>query len=79
MAITREDKFFSPPQIGNVLLVDAINGNDSSGAKNGFPFKTIDATVAVAVSGDYIEVFPGAYTVTATATNGIAKDGITIK
>jgi hypothetical protein len=63
---------------GNVIWVDAINGNDSTGVlgNHSKPFLTLEAARTAATSGDLIYVLPGAYTVTTTATNGIAKDGV---
>ena len=61
----------------NTLYV-AVNGNDTTGARNNLakPFLTLEAARDAAVSGDTIFVYPGAYAVTTTATNGLAKDGV---
>ncbi|MBT7876915.1 MAG: hypothetical protein HN738_02415 [Gammaproteobacteria bacterium] len=48
---------------GNVVWVDAVNGNDASGTSGDplHPFLTVGAALAVAVSGDEILVYPGTY------------------
>jgi hypothetical protein len=49
--------------VGNVIYVDAISGNDGTGAADRFdlPFLTIGAAIAVASAGDSIQVRPGTY------------------
>lgn len=54
--------------LSNTLIVDSAFGNDSNGAKNGPPFRTIQAAVAVASSGDCICLHPGTHTLTAGVT-----------
>jgi len=67
---------------GNILYV-STTGSDTDTTRAGHvgdamkPFLTIETAVAAAISGDKIHVFSGTYTLTTTATNGIAKDGIT--
>lgn len=39
-------------------------------------YSTLEAARDAAVSGDTINVYPGTYTVTTTATNGLAKSGV---
>lgn len=39
-------------------------------------YSTIEAAVTAATSGDLIVVYPGSYTISTTATNGIAKSGV---
>jgi hypothetical protein len=48
---------------GNMLWVDAVNGDDGTGAsdRQDLPFLTIGAAIAAAVSGDTIMVRPGTY------------------
>ncbi len=57
----------------------------ANGGKVGIPnqttgiftyYSTLEDARDTAVSGDTIVVFPGTYTVTTTATNGLAKDGV---
>lgn len=64
--------------ITNNVVYVATNGNDSLGARNDIsrPFLTLEAAVNSAISGDTIVVYSGTYTVTTTATNGIAKSGV---
>ena len=49
--------------VGRTLYVDAINGNDGSGARGLLekPFATIAAAVAASTSGDSIQVGPGTF------------------
>jgi hypothetical protein len=62
----------------NNTVYVATNGVDATGARNNLakPFLTLEAARDAALSGDTIFVYPGAYTVTSTATNGLAKDGV---
>ena len=63
--------------IGNTIYV-STNGSDTLGERNNLakPFSTLEAAVSAASSGDTIYVYPGTYTITTTATNGIAKSGV---
>lgn len=60
------------PAIGNVILVDQINGNDATGTVNGPPVQTIEAAIAeiifLGVTGVTIWVAPGTYNLTAGIT-----------
>jgi hypothetical protein len=62
------------PKLGNVLIVDAVNGNDGTGAVNGPPFLTVEAAIAYintnALTGVTVWIQPGTYTL-ASATTGI--------
>jgi hypothetical protein len=49
------------PKLGNVLVVDGVNGNDSSGAVGGLPYRTVNAAVSAAYSGVHIWILPGIY------------------
>ena len=53
------------PKLGNVLVVDAVNGNDSTGAVGGLPYKTVNAAVSAATSGTHVWVLPGIYELSA--------------
>lgn len=61
-------------KLGNVLIVDAVNGNDLTGTVNGPPFLTIEAAIAYintnALTGVTIWIQPGTYTL-ASATTGL--------
>jgi hypothetical protein len=62
-----------PPKLGNVAVVDTVNGNDGTGAVNGLPFKTVEAGIAaIAAFGSPATcwVMPGTYTL-ASATTGL--------
>jgi hypothetical protein len=58
---------------GNVVIVDAVNGNDSTGLVGDLtkPFLTLLAAQAAASSGQTILVYPGAYTSTALGKDGV--------
>ena len=62
------------PKMGNTLVVDAVNGNDGSGAVNGAPFLTIEAAIAYintnVLTGVTVWILPGTYTL-ASATTGL--------
>jgi hypothetical protein len=47
--------------MGNVLRVDAVNGNDSTAVFGGAPYKTIEAAIAASDPGVTIWVLPGTY------------------
>ncbi|NBT36116.1 MAG: hypothetical protein EBT03_11390, partial [Betaproteobacteria bacterium] len=53
------------PAIGNVILVDQINGDDATGSVNGLPVQTVEAAIAYinanALTGVTIWVAPGTY------------------
>jgi len=63
-------KFF-----GNVVRVDKILGDDTNGERNGPPFLTINAALAVAQAGDMVWIFPGTYDETFTIPDDIAVIG----
>ena len=56
----------SIPQFGNVLLVDAQNGNDTTASRNGLPYSTINAAASNLTTGDTMWVMPGTYQVVQT-------------
>ena len=62
------------PHMGNVVIVDQINGNDATGAINALPFQTVNAAVtyvagiALPAGGVTIWVMPGTYALTAGIT-----------
>jgi hypothetical protein len=62
------------PRLGRTLVVDSVNGNDSTGAVNGLPFLTVEAALAAIVSGGLtgvtVWIAPGTYTL-ASATTGL--------
>ncbi len=62
---------------GNMVLVDSIFGSDSTGARQGLPFRTIAAALAVAQSGDVVQVRPGTYNETSlTVPPGVTLAGL---
>src|SRR3954470_18561738 len=58
---------------GNLVWVDAVNGNDGTGqrGKLQFPFLTLGAAKTAAVSGDTVVVLPGSYNEKNLAKNGV--------
>ncbi len=66
--------------IGKVLTVDSLNGTDAVAATRpySYPFLTISAALAAAVSGDTVYVNPGTYAETLTIPTGIAVRGINV-
>ena len=63
--------------LGRILYV-STSGNDSTAIVGSlaYTYLTLEAAKAAAINGDLIYVFPGTYNVTTTATEGLAKDGI---
>jgi hypothetical protein len=60
----------------NVLLVDELKGNDSTGVVGGPPYQTVQAAGASAASGQLIWVMPGTYNLTQGLT---LIDGVSIR
>ena len=60
------------------LLYVSVGGNNTTGARNNMsrPFLTLEDALSASTSGDTIMVFPGSYTATTIATNGLSKDGV---
>jgi len=62
------------PKLGNVLIVDAVNGNNATGTVNGPSFLTVEAAIAYintnALTGVTVWIQPGTYTL-ASQTTGI--------
>ena len=67
-----------PPQMGNVCLVDAVNGSDFTGVRGGLPFLTPAAALAAAASGDVVWILPGVYTLSSglTVPSGVGVSGL---
>jgi hypothetical protein len=66
--------------LGHVLSVDAVYGNNAAAAANpySFPFLTISAALAVAVSGDTVYVYPGTYNESLTLPTDVNLRGINV-
>jgi hypothetical protein len=62
------------PHMGNVVLVDQINGNDATGAINALPFQTVNAamtylaTLVLPAGGVTVWIMPGTYALTSGIT-----------
>lgn len=69
------------PQMGNVCVVDAVNGNDATAARGGLPFLTPAAAIAAAASGDVVFVLPGTYALASGVTlpAGVSLTGMNHK
>ena len=64
-------------QFGNIAVVDAVLGSDSTGSISGLPFKTIGAALNSGLTaGDAIWVMPGTYAVSAPI---ILKAGLCLR
>ena len=65
--------------VGNVLYVDAVNGNDGTAVRGRFdkPYLTVAAALAAALSGDQVAIRPGTYNLAAgiTIPSGVAVRG----
>jgi hypothetical protein len=70
-----------PSVFGNVLRVDAVNGNDATATVGGSPYLTIAAAVSAATSGKTIWVLPGTYTLTSgiTLPDGVCLRGLNLQ
>lgn len=66
--------------VGHVLSVDTVNGSDDVAASRPYtyPFQTISAALALALSGDTVYVYPGTYNETLTIPTGVALRGINV-
>lgn len=62
----------------NTITVDAAYGNDVTGAREGQPFATVAAALAVAASGGVILLRPGTHTLAAgiTIPSGVTIQGV---
>lgn len=62
--------------VGSMLFVDAVNGDDASGARGNFgkPYLTLTAAKNAAQSGDVIVVRPGTYNEANLLKNGVNWD-----
>lgn len=54
--------------LGNVLRVDAVNGNDATASVGGLPYLTVNAAISAATSGKTIWIMPGTYNLSAGIT-----------
>jgi len=69
--------------MGNTIIVDAVNGNDATGAVNGLPFLTVNAAVTyltglatIPTGGITIWVLPGTYALNAGI---VVRDGCSLR
>ena len=64
------------PKLGNVAIVDSINGDDNTATVGGSPYKTVNKAVAQVSSGQTVWILPGTYTLSSSIT---VKDGTSIR
>jgi hypothetical protein len=64
------------PLSGNVLRVDAVFGNDTTGSRNRRPFATINGALQAAAFGDVIILLPGVYNKSITIPAGVSIVGV---
>jgi hypothetical protein len=69
------------PKFGNVLVVDSVNGNNSTASINGLPYLTVNAAINAAVPGSTIWVMPGTYNLTSgiTIPDGSSLRGMSVQ
>jgi hypothetical protein len=67
--------------LGNVAIVDAVNGNNSTATVGGKPFLTVDAAIAAVSSGQHVWVLPGTYNLSSgiTLPNGVSLRGSSVQ
>ncbi len=66
----------SLPSMGNVAIVDSVNGNNGTATVGGTPFLTITAALAAVSAGNQVYVLPGTYSETITIPDGVYVRGI---
>lgn len=61
-----------------MCIVDAVYGNDATGARSGLPFLTPAAALAGALPGDVVWILPGTYNLAAplVVPNGVSISGL---
>ena len=62
-----------PIQVGQMIYVDSVVGNDSTGTRGRFdkPYKTPAAAITAASAGDAVRVRPGTYVGNVVLKNGV--------
>jgi hypothetical protein len=63
---------------GNMAIVDAVYGNDSTASIGGTPFLTISSAISTVSSGQCVWILPGTYTLTSPIVipSGVSMRGI---
>ena len=66
---------------GNIAIVDAIYGNNSTASVGGLPYLTVDAAVSAVSSGQTVYILPGTYTLTSgiTIPSGVSIRGMSLQ
>lgn len=70
------------PFFGNIAIVDAVNGNNATGAINGKPFLTVEAGLAAITTAGTpatLWIMPGTYTLASATTGLTMPTGCTIR
>jgi hypothetical protein len=70
------DQRFPFPNVGHVIWVDSVYGNDITGTRHGNPFATIGMALSKAQSGDIVWILPGTYDECVTIPSGIGLQGV---
>ena len=86
-AATGSSALASLLKMGNVVVVDQINGNDATGTLNGLPFQTVNAavtymgTLVLPAGGVTCWILPGTYILTAgiTIPNTCSVRGLSVQ
>lgn len=66
------------PAMGNVAIVDQVNGNNGTASVGGLPYLTIAAALAAAASGQQVYILPGTYSESITIPTGVSIRGISV-
>ena len=68
-------------QVGNILTVDAVYGNNTTAAADPtrFPFLTVNSALSSATSGQTVFVRPGTYNEKITVPTGVALRGANVQ
>jgi hypothetical protein len=66
---------------GNIAIVDAIYGNNSTASVGGLPYLTVNAAVSAVSSGQTVYILPGTYTLTSgiTIPSGVSIRGMSLQ
>ncbi len=64
------------PSMGNVAIVDQVNGDDGTATVGGLPFLTITAALAAVTANQQVYILPGTYSETITIPANVYVRGI---
>lgn len=66
------------PAMGNVAIVDAVNGDNGTASVGGLPFLTITAALAAVSAGQLVYILPGTYVETITIPTDVSVRGMSL-